>query len=150
MEGRWRMISTDASTWRFMVLYSSSVNLPVLFSIFLRYPYFSDIVKQGRLLEYFPVLLAWFSGPPHGIGIISHILGMLECIMVLCVNSSCQGIDGGAYSEYMLLCFLASPSSVSRMPMIPSEYTRIPFFPERFTWYRHSPRWIPSSWMDAA
>ena len=56
----------------------------------------------------------------------------------------------GAYSEYMLRCFLASPSSVSLTPMIPSEYTRIPFFPERFTWYTAQSALDISSFMDAA
>ena len=72
-----------------------------------RYPYFSDIVKQGRLLKNLLVFLAGFQGLSHGMGVVGHILGMLECIMVLCVNGSCQGIDGGSILRIhasVLLC----------------------------------------------
>ena len=60
------MISTDASTWRFMVLYSPSVNFPVLFSMFSGIPIFPISWKQGRLLKNLLVFLAGFQGLSHG------------------------------------------------------------------------------------
>ena len=70
--------------------------LSCLVQYVLRNPNLADVMEQRRFLKYFPVFLAGVEGPSNGLCVICHILGMLECIMVLGVNGSCQGIDGGS------------------------------------------------------